>query len=532
MNCKNCKHNLDDDALFCPQCGAKAEHDAPVETEETPAPPLVCHQCGEQLDDDASFCPNCGAKVEKTSPATKTTAPPIPVCSQCGTQLDNDAVFCANCGAKQTPNEASHPLPTAAVSTMSVTPPSYASQAHAETDKKKRRRHTFWIIFSVVAVVILIVVLLLLRECGSSSPTNSSADATQTPQVTDEVRREETPVKTTQPTEEPTTQPTLTPTPTPTPLATPTPTPEPTPTPTPKPTPTPTPKPTPTPTPEEPQLSISDYIGEWTCIGATTKVGGTLKKLDDACFVEIMNDKVMFVTIYGDGSHDEQKYDHRLMHGENLGNDTRFTKIGKTFLETPPHYAGIDAVRYFIDQDGHLLECAWSNGAFADWMYVYKKSAKGTIRDYIASLQPNAPDIYEFGMESVTGKFITHEQYLGKPLCIWYWWSKCGNCQAILPDINFLASVCEANYDFNLVSAITPGGNERTRQEFKDYYANGGLSLDVMFDEKQQFKRDAGTGLVPMFIFINSKGEWIDSFTGKASNLDIVMRMEKLMREE
>ena len=50
----------------------------------------TCKNCGAQLDDDALFCTECGTKQE---PQKKT-------CPHCGAEIDDDSIFCAECGTK------------------------------------------------------------------------------------------------------------------------------------------------------------------------------------------------------------------------------------------------------------------------------------------------------------------------------------------------------------------------------------------------------------------------------------------------
>ena len=61
--CKNCGTILDDDALFCSECGVKQE---PVEKK--------CNKCGSVLTEGAKFCMSCGTPVA-TAAATPAPAP-------------------------------------------------------------------------------------------------------------------------------------------------------------------------------------------------------------------------------------------------------------------------------------------------------------------------------------------------------------------------------------------------------------------------------------------------------------------------
>lgn len=50
--CLNCKAMIDDDALFCPECGSKVES------------VKYCVSCGKVIDADSNFCPYCGSSQE------------------------------------------------------------------------------------------------------------------------------------------------------------------------------------------------------------------------------------------------------------------------------------------------------------------------------------------------------------------------------------------------------------------------------------------------------------------------------------
>lgn len=56
--CTNCKTMLEDDALFCHECGTKQEV---VAEKQSPAGKKCVH-CGEELEDGMDFCPFCGKK--------------------------------------------------------------------------------------------------------------------------------------------------------------------------------------------------------------------------------------------------------------------------------------------------------------------------------------------------------------------------------------------------------------------------------------------------------------------------------------
>ena len=60
--CINCKTMLEDDELFCHECGTKQEtEEGAAQVEETTAPQeKKCIHCGETIEEDNAFCPYCG----------------------------------------------------------------------------------------------------------------------------------------------------------------------------------------------------------------------------------------------------------------------------------------------------------------------------------------------------------------------------------------------------------------------------------------------------------------------------------------
>lgn len=53
---------------------------------------MYCRSCGAKLDDDAVFCVNCGVKILDTQNRK--------ICPNCGASIVDDAVFCMKCGTK------------------------------------------------------------------------------------------------------------------------------------------------------------------------------------------------------------------------------------------------------------------------------------------------------------------------------------------------------------------------------------------------------------------------------------------------
>lgn len=72
MKCQFCNADIEDDSVFCTECGKKQEK--PVIEKET-ITPKFCTQCGTELKEDALFCVGCGAKVELSKQPERENVP-------------------------------------------------------------------------------------------------------------------------------------------------------------------------------------------------------------------------------------------------------------------------------------------------------------------------------------------------------------------------------------------------------------------------------------------------------------------------
>jgi DNA-directed RNA polymerase subunit RPC12/RpoP len=56
-----------------------------------------CSSCGKEMQIDAAFCTNCGARFEEKETQNENAA--VKKCSNCGKEMQLDAVFCTDCGS-------------------------------------------------------------------------------------------------------------------------------------------------------------------------------------------------------------------------------------------------------------------------------------------------------------------------------------------------------------------------------------------------------------------------------------------------
>lgn len=80
--CPSCNAIMEDDALFCGECGTKFEvEEVADQVEETTAPQeKKCIHCGETIEEDSAFCPYCGKSqvvVEAKEPEPEAEKEPV-----------------------------------------------------------------------------------------------------------------------------------------------------------------------------------------------------------------------------------------------------------------------------------------------------------------------------------------------------------------------------------------------------------------------------------------------------------------------
>lgn len=99
--CEQCGEEVDEDALFCNNCGAKM----PVKL----MPGMVlCKHCGKPVKENFRFCSYCGMSMaEEPAPAPEEAPAPekpeavVKTCPHCGfTTTDPDKMFCDDCGQR------------------------------------------------------------------------------------------------------------------------------------------------------------------------------------------------------------------------------------------------------------------------------------------------------------------------------------------------------------------------------------------------------------------------------------------------
>lgn len=86
--CPNCGAVLEDDSLFCAECGTAIKSVSDSETKISGNGQKMCPECSTMIDDDSNFCWNCGHVFETL----------LNRCTKCNAILPEDAEVCTMCG--------------------------------------------------------------------------------------------------------------------------------------------------------------------------------------------------------------------------------------------------------------------------------------------------------------------------------------------------------------------------------------------------------------------------------------------------
>ena len=130
---------------------------------------MKCQFCNTELEDDALFCHECGAKTGE-SPAEE-PGEEMRKCSGCGAELNPEAKFCSHCG---TPAAGQSPVRKSDKSSrFSVDQIRVFTEKVIEKIKEKPKRSAI-IAAAAAAVIVLLIIVSSLTGGNSPAPTSSA----------------------------------------------------------------------------------------------------------------------------------------------------------------------------------------------------------------------------------------------------------------------------------------------------------------------------------------------------------------------
>ncbi len=139
----------------------------------------------------------------------------------------------------------------------------------------------------------------------------------------------------------------------------------------------------------------------------------------------------------------------------------------------------------------------------------------------VVEMGEQSPD---FEIYDIRGKFITKNEYLGKPLVIFFWntWGK--DSRNILDVIEDLSS--EDEMIFNIVSVNVQEG----KKDIQNFIDRGGYDhLEILLDLNGVMFESYESITMPSFYFIDKSGVLRDAYFGQLSKDEIMNKISKII---
>ena len=164
MKCKNCNTELQEGAVYCPECGAKVNSDVP-------STPLKCRNCGADLTPGAKFCAQCGAATAQPIEQQAETAQSTEMAQNADTAQPN--------GTTAQPSNAVQPADVPAANGTTYAFSEQAGDIVAKTKSKIKQKPKFFGALGIVALILIVAstISLSLPKNSATGPKAASSSA-------------------------------------------------------------------------------------------------------------------------------------------------------------------------------------------------------------------------------------------------------------------------------------------------------------------------------------------------------------------
>lgn len=168
MKCKNCNTELQEDAVYCPECGAKVNSDVP-------STPLKCRNCGADLTPGAKFCAQCGAATAQ--PAEQPIEQQAETAQS--TEMAQNADTAQPNGTTAQPSNAVQPTDVPAANGTTYAFSEQAGDIVAKTKSKIKQKPKFFGALGIVALILIVAstISLSLPKNSATGPKAASSSA-------------------------------------------------------------------------------------------------------------------------------------------------------------------------------------------------------------------------------------------------------------------------------------------------------------------------------------------------------------------
>jgi|YNPBryulayer2012_1023412.scaffolds.fasta_scaffold00547_2 peroxiredoxin len=129
----------------------------------------------------------------------------------------------------------------------------------------------------------------------------------------------------------------------------------------------------------------------------------------------------------------------------------------------------------------------------------------------------------DFVLEDVTGKPFSLRQFAGRPIVLFFFSPRCGDCKEEMP---YLKELYDNYQDKNLAMV---GVGIRNRKEIQEFVQEYNLSFPVVVDETLEVSKGFGVFFLPHTVFFNRKGKIVYSEAGKIPREKLKEHLETIL---
>ena len=127
----------------------------------------------------------------------------------------------------------------------------------------------------------------------------------------------------------------------------------------------------------------------------------------------------------------------------------------------------------------------------------------------------NASTASDFTVLDEKGRAVRLSDHFGKPIVLNFWATWCGPCQMEMPAFDKLAKTYGGEVTFMMVN-LTDGSRD-TVEGAKKFIEESGYTFPLYFDTTLAAANTYQAYSIPMTVFINARGEVVQSYTGAMS---------------
>ncbi len=149
------------------------------------------------------------------------------------------------------------------------------------------------------------------------------------------------------------------------------------------------------------------------------------------------------------------------------------------------------------------------------------------VQPQTSASQNAAVKATDFTVIDKDGKKVKLSDFFGKPIVVNFWATWCGPCKSEFPAFDNMYKEYGDKVEFLMVN-LTDGYRD-TVDSVKNFISESGYSFPVYFDTEYSAANAYTVGSIPMSLFINSDGVFVNYHIGSMNENVLKGNIEKLL---